>query len=400
MRLPGFGGLRQVIAVTAMNLRSLPTRLAPAAVSVVGIGGVVAVLVAALSISEGFRAAMALSGRDDVGIVLRGGSADELSSGLSLEAVKYVADAPGVVHGPDGPLASPELYVIVDVPMKSTGTKANVPLRGVGPNAFGIRRAFRIAEGRPFRRGMNEVIVGRGAASQFAGLEVGQVVMFGRTPWTVTGIFEDGGSVSESEIWTDATVLQGAYNRGNSYQSVRVRLPGPNQTTALERHLAADPRFVMAVRTERRFLASQSSVLITSVRTIGTLIAIVMGIGAVFAALNTMYAAVAARTREIATLRALGFGAAPVVTSVLAEALLLGLLGGVVGGALAYAAFNGYQASTLNFQSFSQITFAFTVTPALLLTGLAYALALSLVGGLLPGIRAARLPVTQGLRGL
>lgn len=395
-----FAALRQMAAVTAMNLRSLPDRMGTATVAVVGIGGVVAVLVAALSITEGFRAAMALSGREDVGIVLRGGSADELSSGLALEAVKHVMDAPGIVQGEDGPLASPELYVIVDVPMKSTGTKANVPLRGVGPNAFAIRRAFRIIEGRPFRRGMSEVIVGRGAAAQFAGLAVGDVVRFGRTPWAVTGVFEDGGSVSESEIWTDATVLQGAYNRGNSYQSVRVRLPGPGRTAALERHLEADPRFVMTVRTERKFLESQSSVLITSVRTIGILIAVAMGVGAVFAALNTMYAAVASRTREIATLRALGFGAAPVVASVLAEALLLGLVGGVLGGAVAYLAFNGFQASTLNFQSFSQITFAFTVTPALLATGLAYALVLSLAGGLLPGIRAARLPVTQGLREL
>jgi putative ABC transport system permease protein len=383
-----------------MNLRSVPGRLGTATVAVIGIGGVVAVLVAALSITEGFRAAMALSGREDVGIVLRGGSSDELSSGLALEAVKHVMDAPSIVQGPAGPLASPELYVIVDVPMKSTGTKANVPLRGVGPNAFEIRRAFRIVEGRNFRRGMNEVIAGRGAAAQFGGLEVGRDVSFGGTPWTVAGIFEDGGSVSESEIWTDATVLQGAYNRGTSYQSVRLRLPGPGQVEALERHLGADPRFNMTVRTERKFLESQSSMLITIVRTIGVMIAVVMGVGAVFAALNTMYAAVASRTREIATLRALGFGAAAVVASVLAEALLLGLLGGLLGAALAYVGFNGFQASTLNFQSFSQITFAFTVTPALMLAGLGYALLLALIGGLLPGLRAARLPVTQGLREL
>jgi len=392
--------IRQVAAVTAMNLRNLPSRLGTAAVAIVGIGGVVAVLVSALSISEGFRRALALSGREDVGIVLRGGSADELSSGLSLESVKFVIDGPGIVRDEEGPLASPELYVIVDVPARSTGTKANVPLRGVGPEAFGIRRAFRIVEGRAFRRGMSEVIVGRGAANQFAGLEVGSVVLFGRTPWTVTGVFEDGGSVSESEIWTDATVLQGAYSRGTSFQSVRVRLPGPGETGPLEAHLKRDPRFNLTVRTERRFLESQSSILITSVRTIGSLIALVMGVGAVFAALNTMYAAVASRTREIATLRALGFGASPVVASVLAEAMVLGLLGGVLGGVTAYAAFNGLQASTLNFQSFSQITFAFTVTPALIATGIVYALFLGLVGGLLPGIRAARMPVTQGLREL
>ncbi len=394
------GTLRQVTAVTAMSLAALPQRLGTAAVAVVGIGGVVAVLVAVLSISEGFRAALALSGQEDVAIVLRGGSSDELASGLPLEAARYLADAPGLVPGPDGPLVSPELYVIVDLPMRSTGTKANVPLRGVGPQAAAIRREFRIVEGRPFRRGMNEVIVGRGAAAQFGGLAVGREVLFGRTPWLVTGIFEDGGSVAESEIWTDATVLQGAYNRGNSYQSVRVKLPGPGQVQGLERHIAADPRFNLTVRTEREFLESQSQVLVAIVRTLGVLIALLMGVGAVFAALNTMYSAVATRTREIATLRALGFGATPVVASVVFEALLLGLLGGVLGGVLAYLGFNGAQASTLNFQSFSQVAFAFTVTPALMLTGLVYALLLGLVGGLLPALRAARLPVTAGLREL
>jgi putative ABC transport system permease protein len=391
---------RQVLAITLMNFRSVPQRLGTATVAVVGIGGVVAVLVAALSMSEGFRAAMALSGSDDVGIVLRGGSADELSSGLSLDAVKYVMDAPSIVQGPNGPLVSPELYVIVDVPMRSTGTQANVPFRGVGPNAPRIRHAFRIIEGRPFERGMNEVIVGRGAALQFGGLQVGRTVSFGGSPWLVTGIFEDGGSVSESEIWTDAMVLQGAYNRGTSYQSVRVRLPGPGQMASLARHLKGDPRFNMTVRTEKEFLAGQSRVLIAIVQTVGILISVAMGVGAVFAALNTMYAAVASRTREIATLRALGFGAAAVVASVLAEAMLLGLLGGILGSILAYFSFNGFRASTLNFQSFSQITFAFTVTPALMLAGIAYALLLGLIGGLLPGLRAARMPVIQGLREL
>lgn len=394
------GFLRQSLAVTRMSLAALPRRLGSAAVAVIGIGGVVAVLVAVLSISEGFRAALALSGQEDVAIVLRGGSTDELASGLALDSVRHLRNTPGIPPGEQGPLLSPELYVIVDLPMRSTGTKANVPLRGIGPEAYGIRRAFRLVEGRPFRRGMNEVIVGRAAASQFAGLEVGREVLFGRTPWLVAGIFEDGGSVAESEIWTDATVLQGAYNRGSSFQSVRLRLPGPGQTAALEAHIATDPRLNVSVRTEREFLESQSRVLVTIIRTIGTLIAVLMGVGAVFAALNTMYSAVAARTREIATLRALGFGAVPVVSSVLAEALLLGLAGGVLGGALAYAGFNGAQASTLNFQSFSQVAFAFKVTPALMLTGLGYALLLGLAGGLLPALRAARMPVTQGLREL
>lgn len=390
--------LHQIGAVTAMSLRSIPDRAGTALVSVIGIGGVVAVLVAVLSISEGFRATLALAGREDIGIVLRGGSGDELSSGLSLAAVRHVLDAPGIVRSPDGVMASPELYVIVDVPMKSTGTPANVPLRGVGTYAAPIRKAFRIVAGRDLRRGLGEIIVGRSAAAQFAGLEPGRRLRFGRSEWTVVGIFTDGGSVSESELWADSVELQAAYNRGTSFQSVRVRLPAPGETRALEAHLRASPRFDLTVRTERQFYADQSSLLVTIVRTVGSLIALLMGAGAVFAALNTMYAAVAGRTREIATLRALGFGAAPVVASVLAEALLLGLAGGIAGGCAAYFGFNGLPANTMNWQSFSQVSFAFAVTPRLLVTGLLYALLLGLIGGLMPGLRAARLPVTVGLR--
>lgn len=391
---------RQVLALSRLNLRTLPARAGTAAVAVVGIGGVVAVLVAALSITEGFRAALTLSGREDVGVILRGGSVDELSSGLPMEAVRHVLDAPGLPRDAQGVMASPELYVVVDVPKKGSGTPANVPLRGVGPGAFPIRGGFRMVQGRRFVPGLNEVIVGQGAAAQFEGLTVGSVVRFGGQPWTVTGIFADEGSVSESEIWTDATVLQGSYQRGTSYQSIRLRLPEASAMEALRRHLAADPRFTLSLRTEREFLQGQSGVLVTGVRTIGILIALVMGVGAVFASLNTMYAAVAARSREIATLRALGFQAPAVLVSVLAEALVLGLLGGCVGGALAFLAFNGFQASTLNFQSFSQITFAFTVTPTLLALGVGYALVLGLLGGLLPGLKAARQVISQGLREL
>lgn len=383
-----------------MNLRTLPSRLPSALVSVVGIAGVVAVVVAVLSIGAGFRAALALSGRDDVAMVLRGGSADELSSGLGLSAVRFIEDAPVVSRRNGQPEASPELYVIINLPMRGAGTDANVPLRGVGPNAFSIRRDFRIVEGRNFRPGTNEIIVGRGAASQFRGVPVGAELRLGNNRWRVVGRFSDGGSVSESELWTDAVVLQGAYNRGTSYQSVRLRLPSPTAMADLRVQLEADPRFNLSVRSEREFLESQSSVLVGIINTIGLLIAVLMGAGAVFAALNTMYSAVAARSREIALLRALGFGALPVVVSVLAESMLLGLAGGVAGGAAAYLGFNGFQASTMNWQSFSQITFAFTVTPALLAAGVMYALALGLVGGLLPGIRAGRQPVTQGLREL
>ena len=392
--------LNQLVAVTAMNLRNLPARTGASLVAVVGIGGVVAVLVSLLSMGEGFRAALELSGRDDVALVLRGGSADELSSAFARDQVSVIAAAPGIVADERGAVASPEFFTIVDLPMRSTGTAANVPFRGVTARAPQVRDGFRIIAGRMFEPGKDEVIVGRGAFAQFGNVDLGRDVTWGSHVWRVVGVFEAGGSVSESEVWTDLTVLQGVYRRGNSVQVVRAQLESPEALRALEHWLDADPRLDASVRSEREFYADQSRILITLVRYVGTTIAVLMGIGAVFAALNTMYSAVSSRTREIATLRALGFGASPVVVSVLLEAVALGLLGGLVGGALVYVGLNGYQASTLNWASFSQITFAFTVTPALLVTGFAYSLILGLVGGLLPALRAARLPVTAGLREL
>jgi putative ABC transport system permease protein len=392
--------LNQLFAVTAMNLRNLPARLGTSLVAVVGIGGVVAVLVSLLSMGEGFRAALDLSGRDDVALVLRGGSSDELSSAFDREQVSVIAAAPGIVRDARGPVASPEFYTIVDLPMRSTGTEANVPFRGVTSRAAEVREDFRIVAGRMFHPGRNEVIVGRGAFAQFGNVDLGRTVVWGSQAWQVVGVFEAGGSISESEVWADLTVLQGVYRRGNSVQIVRVSLESPDSIAKVSGWLEADPRLDATVRSERDFYADQSRILVTMVRYVGTTIAVLMGIGAVFAALNTMYSAVSSRTREIATLRALGFGAAPVVTSVLLESVALGLIGGVLGGAIVYLGLNGYQASTLNWASFSQVTFAFTVTPALLVTGLVYSLILGLAGGLLPALRAARLPVTTGLREL
>lgn len=398
--MPKARWLDQLVTVTAMNLRNLPARAGTSLVAVIGIGGVVAVLVALLSMGEGFRAALDLSGRDDVAVILRGGSPDELSSAFGRDAVSVIVSAPGILRDARGPVASPEFYTIVDLPMRSTGTEANVPFRGVTDRAPGIRRGFRIVAGRMFEPGKDEVIVGRGAFAQFGNVDLGRVVTWGSHAWRVVGVFEAGGSVSESEVWTDLTVLQGVYRRGNSVQVVRAQLTSPEALATLKEGLAGDPRVNVTARSEREFYAEQSRILILLVRYVGTTIALLMGVGAMFAALNTMYSAVSSRTREIATLRALGFGSAPVVVSVLLEAVVLGLLGGVVGGALVYFALNGYQASTLNWASFSQVTFAFTVTPGLLVTGLAYSLILGLVGGLLPGLRAARLPVTAGLREL
>jgi putative ABC transport system permease protein len=392
--------LSQIAAITAMNIRNMSARAASSIVALVGIAGVVTVLVGVLSIREGFRAVLDESGAADVAIVLRNGATDEMGSGLALEQTRVIADSNLVARDAEGTLASPELYVVVDVPMKSTGTAANVPLRGVGPQAPKLRQNFKIVEGRTFQPGTFEVIAGRGASLQFAGLTVGNKLRWGTTEWTVTGIFEDKGSVSESEIWTGDSVLQNAYNRGSSYQSMRAKLTSVAAVRAFKDAMTRDPRLNVRVFTEREYYQEQSRSLVILVSTIGAVIAVLMGLGAVFAALNTMYSAVSARTREIATLRAMGFGAAPVITSVLTEGVLLGLVGGAVGAVVSYFAFNGVRASTMNFSTFSQISFAFTVTPALLIQALVYAIALGLIGGLLPSVRAARLPITTGLREL
>ncbi len=390
--------LRQLGAVTMMNLRNVPSRLSTSLVATIGVAGVVTILVGVLSMSEGFRAVLQYAGHDDVAMVLRGGSNDELASGLTLEQTRLIADAPQVVRAADAPVASPELYVIIDVPMRTTGTAANVPFRGVGPYASALRQDFRMLSGRMFAPGKFEVIVGQSAARQFRGLTTGSTVRWGSTDWYIAGIFADRGSVAQGEVWTDATVLQNAFNRGTSFQSVRVQLRSPADLAAYSALLKADPRLTVRVMSERDFYQEQSRIITALIETIGFYIAVLMGVGAIFAALNTMYSTVATRTREIATLRAVGFGAAPVVSSVLAEAMLLGLAGGVLGCLAAWVGFNGIETSTMNWASFSQITFAFKVTPALMIRGLCYGLVLALIGGLLPAIRAARQSVVTGLR--
>lgn len=392
--------LTQILTVTSTNLRSIGERKAASIVAIVGLAGVVAILVGVLSMREGFRTTLDQAGAADVALVMRAGATSELSTGLTLDQTRIIAGATSVLKQNGNPVASPELYVIVDVPMRSTGTDANVPLRGVTDQATKVRSKFKLVSGRMFTPGRFEVIVGRGAAAQFAGLEVGKSVRWGSTNWDVVGMFDDGGSVSESEIWTDATVLQGAYRRGSSFQSVRVRLPDPAAIRTLKDELSVDPRLNIKVISEVDYYSEQSKSLSTMINSVGYTVALLMGLGAVFGALNTMYSAVSARTREIATLRALGFGAWPVVSSVVAESLLLGLIGGVSGCVIAYLGFNGIRASTMNWNSFTQVTFAFAVTPALLGKGLLYALVLSLFGGIMPGIRAARLPITTGLREL
>ncbi|MGH9374218.1 MAG: ABC transporter permease [Vicinamibacterales bacterium] len=392
--------LSQIIAVTSVTLRSIPQRLGSSVVAVIGIAGVVIVFTAVLSIAEGFRAAMRGTGDPRTVIVLRSGSDTEMTSGFSGEEARLISEGPGIEKGPNGPKASSELFVIVGHPLKRSGTDANVPLRGLTPMALEVRPSLKIVEGRMFQPGTTEIIVGRAASNQFSGLSVGSSVRSGENTWQVVGIFDTGGSVAESELWCDARVLQGAYRRGNSYQSVYLRLETVDSLQTLKDALTTDPRLNVTVIREPDYYAQQSQVLQTVIRSIGIGIAGLMGLGAVFGAVNTMYSAVASRTREIATLRALGFGSTPVVLSVLVEALLLSIVGGLLGGLAAWAAFDGYQTATMNWQSFSQVAFAFSVTPALLTRGLIYAAAMGLLGGLLPAVRAARLPVVSALRQL
>lgn len=393
--------LSQIIAVTGVNIRSIPARLGSSTVAIIGIAGVVLVFVAVLSIAEGVNATMKASGDPNVALILRAGSDTEMTSGLGGESVRIIEDAPGVARDESGkPLTSPELFVVVDHPLKRSGTPANVPLRGVTPEAFKVHSRLKIVDGRNLEFGKNEIIAGRAASRQFEGLTVGTTLKWGESTWTLVGIFDDGGSVSESELWCDVKVLQPAYRRGNSYQSVYARLAAPDTFQQLKDSLTSNPQITVSAMRAPEYYGSQTETLQMIIRTIGGIIAVLMGIGAVFGAVITMYTAVASRTREIATLRALGFGALPVVFSVLSEATLLSIVGGLIGGAVAWLAFDGYETATMNFQSFSQIAFAFAVTPKLLGQALFYSVVMGILGGLFPAWRAARLPVVTALREL
>jgi putative ABC transport system permease protein len=393
-----FNWIAQVVSVSVFNVRTLPQRVGSSLTAVLGIAGVVAVMVGVLSIAQGIQRTMERSAAPENVMVLRGGATTEMMSGLSGDDVRFISEAPGIARDGDGPLASSELFVIINLLKKSTRTDANVPLRGVTRQAADVHNGFRIIEGRMFEWGLNEVVVGVGAAREFESLEVGSSIEVAREQWPVVGLFEADGGISETEIWVDAAVLQPAYRRGNSYQSVYAKLESPDAFQAFKDALTADPRLNVKPMREADYHAEQSSMLRGLVRGLGSLIAVVMGIGAIFGALNTMYTAVASRAREIATLRALGFHAGPVVISVLFESLLLALVGGMIGAGLAWLAFDGFTAATLNFTSFSQVTFAFEVSPSLLALGTVFAMLIGFVGGLFPAIRAARLPIASALR--
>ena len=389
----------QAWSVTGLGMATVPQRLGPSSVVVVGIAGVVGVLVALLAMAQGFQSTLVETGSDDTAIILRAGSQTELNSVLAHDATVLIGDEPQVMHDTHGrPIASPELVVIASLPKKSSGLDSNVEIRGIGPEAWALRPRVRIIAGRQFTPGLRELIVGKRAAEEFERTAIGSKLSLGGQPWTVVGEF-DSGDEHDSELWADADVVASAYRRGDSRNSVTVRLRSPSQFDAFKAALTTDPRFKVDASTTRDYYSRQSEQLTRLIRILGTTVGAIMAIGAIFGALNTMYAAVATRTREIATLRAMGFRGGPVVVSVLIETLLLAILGGVIGAGVAWAIFDHYTASTLG-ANFSQVVFEFRVTPTLLADGLKWALAIGFVGGLFPALRAARMPVTEGLREL
>jgi len=382
------------------NVESVRARWRTTLVAILGIAGTVGVFVAMLALAQGFEVALVTSGSPKNAMLRRAGATSEIDSLVSLEQLRVIEDAPEVARGPQGPLVSPEVVVVANLPLKKSGTDANVQLRGVTARALAVHESVRIVEGRFLRPGLHELVVGRNARESYANLGVGSAVPLAESTWQVVGTFDAGGSSFDSEVWVDDDLLNRAYQRDlGIYQTVSARLVSEDKLDALTSRLAADPRMRVQVERETAYYAKASAMMTTLIRVLGSMVAVVMGIGAVFAALNTMYSAVAERAREVATLQALGFPGSTIVLSFTFEALLVAGVGGLL-GALAVIPLNGLVTSTLNFQTFSHLAFAFQVTPALLAIGVGFALLMGLLGGVPPALRAARLPVTVALRDL
>jgi putative ABC transport system permease protein len=389
--------VKQLFAVILMSLQTLPQRSGASSVIVIGIAGVVAVLVSVLAMGAGFRHTLADTGRPDRVIILRGGSDAELNSNLTRTDVDTISNAPGLAKDSGGKaLLSSELVTVVNVPKIDTGTDANVTLRGVGLKLTEVRPELKIVAGRMFRPAVRELIAGSGAAKQFRGLVVGSVLRLRNADWTVTGVFTSNGDVHESELLADVDTVGSSVER-NGYSSAVGLLTSADEFPRFKDALTTDPQLKVDVQREPDYYAAQSKQLTQIINVVGKTVAIIMAIGAMFGALNSMYSAVAARGLEIATLRAIGFGALPVLLSVMIEALLLSLLGGVIGAALAWLFFNGHSVSTLG-GAFAQVVFQLTVTRALIITGIVWACVIGLLGGFFPALRAARLPVAEALR--
>ena len=388
---------RQLAALVLMNLQTLPQRRGSSSVIVIGIAGVVAVLVSMLAMSVGFHHTLADTGRADRVVILRGGSDVELNSNLTRAEIDTISNAPGLAKDAHGAaLLSNELVTVANIPKIDTGSDSNVTLRGVGAKLSEVRPELRMVEGRLFHPAVRELIVGRGAARQFRGLTTGSVLRLRNADWTITGVFTSGGDIHESELLADVETVGSAVER-TGYSSAVGLLTSAAAFDAFHDALVADPRLKVDVRREPEYYAAQSKDLAKTINIVGNTVAIIMAIGAMFGALNSMYSAVAARALEIATLRAIGFGALPVLLSVMIESLALALLGGIIGAALAWLVFNGHSVATLG-GAFAQVVFQLRVTPALLVTGIAWACTIGLLGGFFPALRAARLPVATALR--
>jgi putative ABC transport system permease protein len=382
------------------NVRSVKARWTSAIVAVLGIAGTVGVFVAMLSLARGFKATLVSSGSADNAIIMRAGATSEMTGGVTVDTVKIVQDATGIARGADGPLVTPEVVLVAPIPLKSTGTDANVQVRGVSKNVLEIRKNIKIAEGRMFTPGLTEIVVGKNANVSYSGLTLGNTISLGSVRFQIVGIFDAGGSAFDSEIWGDAHLIGPAYNRPDTFfQSITVHLASPDSLQQVRDALTSDPRLNVDVTREVDYYSKQSTRLTTLITVLGGLVAAIMAIGAVFGALNTMYSAISERGREIATMRAIGFAAGSVVFSFVVEALLIAFVGGLI-GCVAVLPLNGLTTGAMNLQTFSHMAFAFKITPELLVKGIIFALAMGVVGGLLPAIRAAAQPVAAALRSL
>ena len=382
------------------NFRSIRERWTSTIVAVLGIAGTVGVFVAMLSLARGFKATLVASGSPGNALVMRAGSSSEMMGGITLESVKVVQDAPGVARDSSGPLVTQEVVGVMPFPLISTGTDANVQVRGVSPNVLEIRRFVKMTEGRMFQPGLSELVVGKNASRTYQGLTLGNSVDFAGGHWKIVGVFDAGGSSFDSEVWCDGKLFNQVLHRPeNIFQSATVHLASPDSFNTFKDSLTTDPRLNVDVIREIDYYAKQSTVMTRLITILGGFVAAIMAVGAIFGALNTMYSAVSERGREIATMRALGFSTWNVLLSFLFEALLISFAGGIL-GCLVVLPLNGWTTSTMNFQTFSNIAFAFKITLDLLLLGILFALVMGVLGGFFPAIRAATRPVAVALREL
>jgi putative ABC transport system permease protein len=387
----------QISAVTMINLKSIPQRLWLSLSTVMAVALVVMVLLSFLAMANGFQRTIEGSGAKDVAVLLRAGARAELNSVVSQDQVRLIEEAPGIAKNTAGkPLVSAELYLTVDGVKRSTKTKANLPLRGIDEQGAEVRHNIKIVEGRMFNPGSNEIVIGESLRRQFEGFDVGQTVTFGTSRWKVVGAFAAPGTVFDSEIWGDLPVVQSLFKRNNVVQTVRARLTSPAALAELKAYNDKDPRLKLDVKSEADYFADQASQTSDLIQKLGWPLAIAMAFGALAGALNTMYSSVAARAKEIATLRAIGFGGLPAFVGTLAEALILAMAGGLIGAVVTYLVFDGFTASTLG-ASFTQVVFTFQLSANLIWQGVLLALIIGLVGGLPPAIRAARMSIVAGL---